>query len=71
MSDRIPGSGPTNPIIYKGCAICIDDPETPGEEWTWWIIDQPAIMAVSASSESECKAMIDDLHEMLKGFQLQ
>lgn len=65
MNDRIPGSGVFNPIIYKGCALCINDPETPGEEWQWWIIERPEMEPLNCRTESECKCMIDDLHDML------
>lgn len=57
MSDRLPGSGPSNPMQYKDFCLCIHDPETLGEEWEFW--NRADSIYEYARSEQDAKQKID------------
>jgi len=63
LNDRIPGSGPTNPIRYREWSLYIEDPEA-RDCWRATLSRHSKLFVIDAESETQLKRMIDDFWEM-------
>lgn len=64
MSDRLPGSSTSNPIVYKDFEICVGPAYTRDSQWQFAHVDYDGPednRCGLGSSIEDCKEQIDEL----------